>query len=234
MTYTIIGRCKRTHQIGIGIATYSLAVGGYCPYIKTEVGVVSSQAYANPLLGLHAIRLLETGLSSGEVLKNLDGEDPYFDYRQVGIVPCQGNIAAHTGAKTRSWAGHIIGNGSVAMGNGLAGEQVVQAMATAFQETEDHDLDERLLLAIEAGRDAGGQRNTQGEHLAERSSALVVYEHEEYPLMDLRVDAHDTAVEELRRVHGEYKPYIPYYYHLRAKEPHHTPPQEEWIEQQRG
>jgi hypothetical protein len=40
-------------------------------------------------------------------------------------------------------------------------------------------------------------------------------------------------VEELRRVHAEYKPYIPYYYHLRAKEPHRTPPQEEWIRQQR-
>ena len=28
MTYTVIARCARTGQLGIGIATYSLAVGG--------------------------------------------------------------------------------------------------------------------------------------------------------------------------------------------------------------
>ena len=44
MTYTVIARCDRTGQLGIGIATYSLAVGGYCPAIRGGLGAVSTQA----------------------------------------------------------------------------------------------------------------------------------------------------------------------------------------------
>ena len=47
MTYTILGRCRRTRQLGIGIATFSLAVGGYCPFVKSNLGAVSSQASAD-------------------------------------------------------------------------------------------------------------------------------------------------------------------------------------------
>lgn len=224
-TFTIISRCPRTLQLGIGMATYSLAVGGYCPYIKSNVAALSTQAYANPQLGPLAMGLLEMGCSPENVFKELEGHDPYMEYRQLGIVDKDGTAAARTGSKTRPWAGHIVGNGFLTMGNVLTGQHVTKAMATAFEESIDHDLGERLLRAVEAGRDAGGQ--PQGQ----RSAALIVYEAEDYPLMDLRVDAHEEPIGELRRVHTAYIPYIPLYYHLRAKEPHKTPSQEEWIKQ---
>ena len=47
--------------------------------------------------------------------------------------------------------------------------------------------------------------------------------------MDLRADAHAEPVGELRRVHGQYKPYVPLYYHLRPKRPDIVPSQAEWI-----
>ena len=227
-TYTVVGHCARTRRLGVGIATHSLAVGGYALKVQSNVGAVASQAYADPRLIPIAMRLLRTGFSAPEVIQELATSDQYYDYRQVGVADRDGGVAVHTGAETTSWAGHVVGDGFVTMGNCLAGEHVVHAMANAFSTSEEEDLEERLLRAIEAGRDAGGQQHP----MKERSAALVVYELETYALIDLRVDVHDDAVTELRRAYGVYKPYIPLYYQLRVKEPHRTPPQDEWLQGQ--
>jgi len=235
VTYTIIGRCRRTRQLGIGITTWSLGVGGYCPFVKSNVAALSSQAAADPRLGRLAMRLLEFGYSPARVIQELRSTDPHFEHRQIGIVDKDGNAVVHTGTSTRPWTGHLTGDGYASMGNTSDSEKVVQAMARVFEETEDLDLDERLLLSLEAGRDAGGQRAAHPESAnQDRSAALIVYEFEEYALMDLRVDAHATAIQELRRVRDEYKPYIPLYYELRVKQPDKAPAQPVWFAQQRA
>jgi uncharacterized Ntn-hydrolase superfamily protein len=108
------------------------------------------------------------------------------------------------------------------MVNSATSERVLQALAKTFQQSPDLDLDERLLRALEAERDAGGQ--PQGQ----RSSFLVVHDREHYPLMNVRADAHDEPVGELRRIHALYKPYVPLYYHLRPKRPDIAPSQLDW------
>ena len=233
MTFTVIARCETTGQLGIGIATYSLGVGGYCPLVKTGVGALSSQAFADPRLRGPAMRLLEEGQPPASVLEALKGLDRHIDYRQIGIVGAGGAAGTWTGGTARPWAGHIVGDGYLAMGNVLAGAHVVEAIAGAFAASRTLELHERLLRALEAGRDAGGQRSTLGAHLPERSAALIIHDREEYALMDLRVDAHETAVEELRRVRDAYRPYVEYY-ELRVKDPPHTPPQDAWREDRRS
>ena len=224
-TYTILGICERTGRLGVAIATHSLASGGYCPAVQSNVGVVSSQAFADPRLLPEAMMRLEGRKSAGTCLDELGELDDYFDYRQIGIVDRDGNAAAHTGNQCKVWSGHYIVDGFVSMGNYLVSEDVVQAMAHTTQKHNDLDLEERLLLAIEAGRDVGGQN----QPMKERSAALIVYEAESYALVDLRVDLHKDAVSELRRVYEAYKPYIPLYYDLRAKTPDKAPSQDEWI-----
>ena len=230
-TFTILGRCSSTGQLGIGIATYSLAVGAYCPVVRPNMGVVSSQAYANPHLGILSMRLLELGLKPEKIFKELQDQDPYFSYRQIGIIDRTGKSACHTGPDTRPWAGHLVGDGYVAMGNVLAGQHVVAGISEAFAAAKNESLDERLLRGLEAGRDAGGQQHPDGEHLTERSAALIVYDLDDVPRIDLRVDAHATAVEELRRIHGLWAPYVDYV-KLRAEDPPNTPFQDQWAKEQ--
>ena len=38
MTYSISGRCPRTGRLGLGITTFSLAVGGRCEGLAANVG----------------------------------------------------------------------------------------------------------------------------------------------------------------------------------------------------
>ena len=90
------------------------------------------------------------------------------------------------------------------------------------------DLDERLLRALEAGRDAGGQSGSGGIKLPERSSALMVVGPRQLMPLDLRVDVSDRAVDKLRNIHTEYVPYKTYY-ELRATDPPDTPAQDVWV-----
>lgn len=226
-TYTIIGRCKRTGQLGVAIATHSLAVGGYCPGVQTGVGAVSSQAYADPRLMSATMEMLQAGKGAEEVISQLGQMDEFFEYRQIGIVDHKGDAALHTGENTTSWAGGVAGDNYVAMGNCLANENVVIAMGRAFNYSVNKDLSERLVTAIEAGRAAGGQFKPY----MERSAALIVHGKEDYPMIDLRVDVHTDAITELRRAYEVYKPYVPLYYDLRPKRPDMTPPQDQWIQE---
>ena len=227
MTFTAIGACPETGRLGIGIATYSLGVGGYCPFFVRGVAALSTQAFANPALGPLAAAALREAPDPDRALRLLAERDPDFDWRQVAIAMADGRIAAHTGARTRPWSGHIAGEGFAVFGNVLAGEATVAAMAAAWRGRAGDELPERLLKAVEAGRDAGGQASPDGAHLPERSAALIVRGADIVEDIDLRVDLHDDAVGELRRLWQAYRKYLPYYA-LRARSPAETPPQDAW------
>jgi uncharacterized Ntn-hydrolase superfamily protein len=224
MTTTIMGRCPLTNRLGIALATNTLASGGLRFYhIDPAVGIIAHQASGNFDLARLGFRLLAAGFSPEKILADLAASDRYADYRQIGVLDRSGLGAASTGGKPQPWSGHLVGENYVAMANSATREAVVQAMAAAFERHREQELDERLLRALEAERDAGGQ--PQGQ----RSSFLVVYDREHYPLMDLRVDAHPEPVGELRRVHALYKPYVPLYYELRPRRPDIAPSQAEWM-----
>ena len=227
MTYTAIGACPESGRLGIGIATYSIGVGGYCPFIERGVAALSTQAFANPALGPLAVAALREGMDAEAVLDRLAAQDPGFAFRQVVISTAGGHVAAHTGPHTRPWSGHVTGEGFAVFGNVLAGEGTIEAMAAAWRDGAGDDLPERLLAALEAGRDAGGQANAEGTHLTERSAALIVRGPDIVEDLDLRVDLHDAAVNELRRIYERYRVYLPYYA-LRARSPAETPPQDAW------
>jgi uncharacterized Ntn-hydrolase superfamily protein len=101
------------------------------------------------------------------------------------------------------------------MGNGLVEEGVVQAMATVFLETAELDLEERLMQALEAGQQAGGEAK---DSTPEHSAALLVYGSDAFSRVDLRVDEHPTPVVELRRLLDIFAPKIEYFA-LRATDP---------------
>lgn len=227
MTYTVIARCPRTAELGVGIATYSLAVGGLCPAIESNSGVLSSQAFVNPEFKSLGLKLLASGHSAGQVLDLLRQGDPLIDYRQVGIVDREGRAAVFTGDKTRAWSGHRTGPGYAVFGNVLAGAEVVDAMAEAFEERSDQPLAERLIAALEAGRDAGGQAGSRGP-LTERSAAVRVHGLSDHAIVDLRSDVHDKAVDHLRYLFTTYQPYIAFH-RTRWLDPQSAVPQELFV-----
>src|SRR5439155_9126940 len=100
-----------------------------------------------------------------------------------------------------SWAGGIAGLCFAAQGNILVGEETVTALAETFAATAGQPLAERLIQCLAAAQAAGGDRRGQ------QSAALLVverdggYAHLSDMLVDLRVDDHETPIEELARLY---------------------------------
>jgi uncharacterized Ntn-hydrolase superfamily protein len=186
-------------MLGVGTSSKALAVGALVPYVRAGVGAIASQSFTNPYLGIDGLTLLDQGLTAARALEKLVDGDRGRDLRQVAIVDHEGNTAAYTGARCIDWAGAVEGGGYVCAGNMLAGEEVVKAMARAFDSSADLSLPERLLLALEAGQEAGGDRRGR------QSAGLYVFDTQEYPYCDLRVDDHPEPVAELRRVYEVYE-----------------------------
>lgn len=228
MTYTVIARDSQNGQLGIGIATYSLAVGASCPYIRPGVGAVSTQAATYPAHGPALLNMIESGNSLPDAFDRLAAIDENFEFRQIGVVTGDGSIHVHTGSSTRDWAGSLTGVDWLVMGNVLEGEHVVAAMANVLKASDELSLSERIVTALEAGRDAGGQQGLEGRRLPERSAVLTVYGTEPFAELDLRVDDHPDAVTELRRIFDRFMQ-IDGYYRDRAEKPGTTPPQDRWM-----
>jgi len=183
----------------VAVASKFIAVGALVPWARAGVGAIATQAYANISYGPRGLELLANGYSATQVLRMLIDADPMREDRQVGIVDRRGEAAAFTGSRCFEYAGHIIGDGYTVQGNILAGPEVLESMARAF-ETAGGELVDRLLAALEAGDRAGGDRRGR------QSSAIVVvregggYGGYTDRYVDLRVDDHPEPVQELKRL----------------------------------
>jgi len=195
-TFSIAARCDRTGMLGVAVSTAVPAVGAICPYVKAGVGAIATQSWVNPYLGIDGLKLLEQGMSAQEALDSLVAADPGRDDRQLGIVDAKGRAAAYTGASCVNWAGHEIAQGFSVQGNMLVSAATIAQMAKGAEHSRPLDLPERLMLVLEAGQIAGGDKR------GKQSAALKVFHVEDYPWLDLRVDEHRSPVAELRRILG--------------------------------
>jgi uncharacterized Ntn-hydrolase superfamily protein len=200
-TYSIVACDLDRGEWGVAVQSKFLAVGSVVPWAEPEVGAVATQAYANPRYGPDGLALLRQGLSAEDVVKRLTEADEGRDQRQLGAVDAAGRGATFTGSGCNEWAGGRTGPGYAAQGNILVSGDTVDALAETFEATEG-SLAERLLASLTAAQAAGGDSRGQ-----QSASLLVVRRDGGYAglsdvVVDLRVDDHETPIEELRRLHG--------------------------------
>ncbi len=225
VTFQIAARCTQTGRFGVAITTRPMAVGSRCPFIEAGVGLTVTMARTDPRLGPLGINLLKLGYSAQRVLDEIAASDPNIEMRQICVIDRDGNAAARTGARNTNWSGALVLRNLVAMGNNLFSERTVSAMGDAWGVNEQLVLEDRLLAALAAGRDAGGQNG--GQH----SAALLSYDREIYPYCDLRVDDHAEPVGELRRLYDKMRPLIPFYYG-RPAAPDEYGREDDWLARQ--
>jgi uncharacterized Ntn-hydrolase superfamily protein len=198
MTFSILARDPSNGRFGVAVATCHLAVGSTVPHIRSGVGAVATQAHTNPYLGICGLERLEQNLSADDVQASLLRDDPQRDRRQFHLIDARGQTAAWTGADCGAWAGHRSRDGMAVAGNLLAGEAVLIAMEEAFLSSDPSwKLGRRLMHALQAGEAAGGDRRSS--HAT--SAALQVSGEAAFPLLDLRIDYHDSAVLELAQLY---------------------------------
>ena len=196
MTFSIIARDERTGRIGVAVASKFLAVGARNIFVRTGVGAIASQGLFNPYYGPRGLALLAAGGSAVDAVRLLIAADEGRDMRQVHALDRKGKFVAHTGSGCPPWSGHLQGPSFSVAGNLLAGAQVIEAVAVAYQDGAKLPFARRLLVAMRAGEEAGGDKRGR------QSAALLVHDEEEYSLLDLRVDDHADPLIELERLEG--------------------------------
>jgi uncharacterized Ntn-hydrolase superfamily protein len=199
-TYSIVAYDPARKEWGVAVASKYLAVGAVVPFAKAGVGAVATQSAVNVTLGPKGLELLAKGKSAEEALKELTAADKGRDVRQLGVVDAEGNPATFTGKRCTAWAGGKTGKHYACQGNILTGEAVVDAMAKAFEANPKWPLAWRLQEALEAGEKAGGDKR------GKQAAAILVVREGWGPngfgdrYIDLRVDDHETPVQELGRI----------------------------------
>jgi uncharacterized Ntn-hydrolase superfamily protein len=196
VTYSIVARDPGSGHLGIAVASRFFAVGGIVPHIRGGIGAVATQAFVNPLNGIDGLAMLGAGQAPEAIAAELAARDDGRDQRQFHVIDATGRNAAFTGEKCIDWAGHLVADNVSVAGNMLAGPEVVAAALATYQKTAGKPLAERLLEAMQAGEDAGGDKR------GKQSAALVIYRDQDYAWLNIRADDHTDPLEELRRLYA--------------------------------
>ena len=216
MTFSLLARCPETRRFGMVISSSSPAVAARCADARAGVGVAATQNITDPALGPRLLDLMAQGLSTGEAMARVVAEAAHVEYRQLMAVDGQGRTAVHSGAKILGLWGVAQGDGVIAGGNMLANPDVPQAMIAGFG--SEGDLGDRLVAALMAGRDAGGEAGPV------HSAGLLMVDAESWPVAELRCDWLDDAcpIEAVARAWAVYKPQMAAYIQ-RARDPREAP-----------
>jgi uncharacterized Ntn-hydrolase superfamily protein len=189
-------------RFGVAVTTRLPAVGTLCPF-ASENGGVATQSLVNVELGRKGVEYLDDGLAVDDALQSLLNADEGAAQRQLHGVDSEGTFA-FSGEECKDWYGHLERDGFTVAGNLLTGESVIEATADAYDSSRDDDapLAERLIDALEAGHAEGGDKR---EELHVQSAALLVETTEDREMEpyydDLRVDATETPIEDLRETY---------------------------------
>lgn len=205
-TFSILGFDPDTGELGGAVQSRVFSVGNGVLWAEAGIGAVATQAVVDVSYGLQALELLRQGVTPSDIIQRIWDRDPdprpddwSKQGRQFAVMDKEGRVAAFTGPKASSWAGHRAGKFCTAQGNILAGESVVTNMVQAFEETKGH-LSLRLVAALEAGQQAGG--DTRGM----QSAALLIVKKDGGPwlhndvVLRLQVDDSQQPIGELRRL----------------------------------
>jgi uncharacterized Ntn-hydrolase superfamily protein len=199
VTFSIVAADPETAEVGVGVQSKFLAVGALVSWARAGVGAVATQAFADVSFGPRGLELLAEGVEPAAVLERLLDGDEQRESRQVGLVDATGRSASFTGSECFEHASSVTGEGFACQGNIMATDRVVPAMAEAYRGASG-PLPERIVEALRAAQREGGDRRGQ------ESAVLLVAKpgggyggtHDRY--IDLRVDHHETPIEELARL----------------------------------
>ena len=198
-TYSIVAYDEKTGQLGVAVQSHWFSVGTVVPWAKAGVGAVATQSIAEPSYGPKGLALMENGVTANEALQSLLSKDTGANVRQIGMVDAQGNVGAHTGSRCIRYAGHKVGKHYSVQANIMEKPTVTNAMSKAFENAKG-DLAERMLIALEAAEQEGGDLR------GKQSAAMLVVSGDptgdswKDKIVDIQIGDHEDPLGELRRL----------------------------------
>ena len=216
MTFSLVARCRASGMFGVAVASSAPAVAARCAHARAGVGAVASQNVTDPTLGPRALDLMQAGATAAEAVAILRRTASHPEYRQILAVDAAGHAAIHSGPNALGTWAEATGPDVACGGNLLADPGVPAAMAAAFAASTG-PLGDRLLVAMRAALDAGGEAGPI------HSIGMKLVREVAWPVADLRVDwTEGDPVAELAALWALYAPQLDAYV-TRALDPREAP-----------
>lgn len=216
MTFSLLGADPGTGEVGMVIASSSLAVAARCAHVRPGVGVAATQNVTDPRLGPALLDALAAGHGPPAALDAVRDAATHPEHRQLAVLDATGAGAAWSGSRALGVHGQRSGAGCVAAGNLLASGDVLDALLDGYASAGERGFVDRLLAGVLAGVAAGGEAGPLS------SAGLLVARDVPWPVVDLRVDHGDDPVGELCALWSRYAPQRDDYV-LRALDPERAP-----------
>lgn len=198
-TYSIVARDPETGQMGVAVQSHWFSVGSLVTWAEAGVGAVATQSLIDVTYGPLGLDLMRAGRTAPQALAALKVADEHPEIRQVAMIDVHGNVSAHTGEKCIPDAGHYIGDNFSVQANLMLNKKVWPAMKEAYESAKG-DLADRMLAAMQAAQDVGG--DIRGR----QSAAILIVKAEstgkpwQDKVMELRIEDHAIPIKELKRL----------------------------------
>jgi uncharacterized Ntn-hydrolase superfamily protein len=189
-TFSIAARDPEAGEFGVAVSTALVGVGALCPFVS-ENAAVATQSFVKVSHGANGVEMADRGVSIPTALEALITDDEHADYRQVHGIDAEGRTYAFSGDDCVDWYGHLEDVDHTVAGNMLANGDVIETMSETFGATGG-ELAERLMAALEAGQEAGGDKR------GKISAALLIHSPDPKLYHNLRIDNSEDPVGDLR------------------------------------
>ncbi|GAA1858814.1 DUF1028 domain-containing protein [Microbacterium koreense] len=199
MTYSILALDPEAGQIGVAVQSHYFGVGSLVPWARPGVGVVATQSVVRAEYGRDLLDELAAGRDPQQALDELVAADDGEAVRQVAVLRIDGVGATHTGSGCIASAGHAVGSLARGQANLVAGPAVWEGMLDVFENSAG-TLASRMLDALDAAQDAGGDLRGQQAAALKIVSTTDTSDLGADTVLDLRVDDHPAPLAELRRL----------------------------------
>jgi len=211
-TFSIVAIDPITGETGVAVTTRRPCVGNAVTWVRPGVGAVATQGRTRLQYGNDLLDLLERGVTPQQAMDRVVAADEGREHRQVGVIDMQGRTAQWTGAEQYGaeahgdWVAMRTGQHYAVQGNSLVGTHLVDAVADAFENSEEQQrhLADRLIEAINAGQVLGGD----GRHGETQSAAVLVADprpgmsrRPDKVNVDINICEHPEPVGEMRRIY---------------------------------
>jgi len=204
-------------MFGAILSSSSPAVAARCAWARARAGAACTQNVTDPTLGDALLDRLAAGDTAGQAVEIVAAAARHAEHRQLTAVGASGHGATYSGSQTLGCHAEASGPGWAAAGNLLAEAGVPEAMGAAFASDPGAPLGSRLVAALRAAREAGGEAGPV------HSAGMLVVHRVAWPVTDLRIDWTEAdPVEELAALWGLWAPMAEDYV-MRALEPGAAP-----------
>lgn len=173
-TWSIIGVDRETGEIGITGASCTFDVSGVASIVPSK-GAIVVQAASNYFARMQGVKLMNEDADIKDILEIMKQDNFTPSRQQYGVISLKADTlpVVETGDEVNDHKGARIANNVAVFGNILTGQDVLDDAFKGFNSLNDKPLAKRLMNALRAGANAGGDKRCGEQHA--RSAFISIY-----------------------------------------------------------